>query len=146
MCAHIPNTGCVQARADAALESIYRSGPGIGRIGARVLSNELGNPAKRFHNERELFKYTGLTPSEHSSEDHVRRGNISRQGSARIRHILVEAAWKSLVIDRAMQVAFDRIAVRSGRKRAIVAIARKLIGRMRACFRVSIPYQCGVCK
>jgi len=135
----------VQARGDAAIEAIYRSGPGIGRVGARVLANEIGNPAMRFHNERELFKYTGLTPSEHSSGERVWRGKISRQGPARIRHILVEAAWKSLVADPALQAAFDRIAARAGKKRAIVAIARKLMGRMRACFRAATSYQYGVC-
>src|ERR1039458_8675535 len=56
-----------QARGDTPLEPTYRSAPGIGPIGARTLANELGNPAQRFHNERELFKFTGLTPTEHSS-------------------------------------------------------------------------------
>ncbi len=44
-------------------EKIYRSAPGIGPLSARILSNELGNMSQ-FNNERQLFSYTGLTPSE----------------------------------------------------------------------------------
>jgi transposase len=131
----------VQARGDAALESTYRSAPGIGPIGARVLANELGNPAQRFHNERELFKFTGLTPTEHSSGESVRRGHISRQGAARIRALLVEAAWEAVRADPALRFAFE-LAARCGKKRAIVAMARKLIGRIRACFKAGTLYEC----
>lgn len=37
---------------------------------------------KEFKNERQLFSYTGLTPSEHSSGDNIRRGHITRQGNS----------------------------------------------------------------
>ena len=133
------------AAKDSALEQVYRSVPGIGPVGARILSNELGDLSKRFNNERELFKFTGLTPTEHSSGSSVRRGHISRQGSSRIRHVLVEAAWFAVNKDPSLKEAFERIAVRRGKKRAIIAIARKLIGRIRACFRVGVLYELGVC-
>jgi len=133
-----------QARGDAEVERIYRSTPGIGPVGARVLANEIGDPAQRFHNERELFKFTGLTPTEHTSGERVRRGHISRQGAARLRHVLVEAAWRAIVVDPALASAYERLAARCGRKRAIVAMARKLIGRLRACFKVGRLYECGV--
>jgi transposase len=133
-----------QARSDTALERVYRSAPGIGAVGARVLANEIGNPAQRFHNERALFKFTGLTPAEHTSGENVRRGHISRQGSARLRHQLVEAAWRAVVVDPALRSAFERLATRCGKKRAIVTIARKLIGRVRACFSAGVLYEYGV--
>jgi hypothetical protein len=38
---------------------------------------------------------------------------------------------------------FDRIAATRGKKRAIVAIARRLIGRIRACFRQGTMYAVG---
>ena len=47
-------------------EAIYRSAPGIGFLAARILSNELGNMSQ-FDNERQLFSYTGLTPSEYKA-------------------------------------------------------------------------------
>lgn len=134
-----------QASGDAALEKIYQSVPGVGDISARVLANELGDLSERFRNERALFSFTGLTPGEHSSGEHVRKGHISRQGSSRIRKYLVEIAWRAIKQDAALAEIFSRIAKTRGKKRAIVAIARKLIGRVRSCFRQQCVYQIGVC-
>ena len=80
-----------QARGQPRLAGVYRSVPGVGEVAARVLATELGD-LTRFANERALFSYTGLTPSEHSSGTSIRRGPISRQGSSRVRHVLIEIA------------------------------------------------------
>jgi transposase len=131
-----------QAAAQAELEQVYRSVPGIGAVVARTLATELGDMT-RFANERALFSYTGLTPSEYSSGPSVRRGHISRQGSGRVRHLLIETAWRALPRDKVLQEIFDRIAATRGKKRAIVAIARRLTGRIRACFRQGTTYAVG---
>jgi len=130
-----------QAKADKN-ESIYRSAPGIGPLASRILSNELGDMSQ-FHNERAIFSHIGLTPSEFSSGDHRRQGHISRQGSGRLRWILTEAAWKAIKKDQKLAQDFERISLKAGKKRAIVAIARKLIGRIRACFRKGQSYELG---
>lgn len=62
-------------------EKTYRSVPGIGKIASRVLANELGDMSQ-FKNEKSLFSYVGLTPSEHSSGEKVIRGQITRQGTS----------------------------------------------------------------
>ena len=121
-------------------EIIYRSAPGIGPLSARILSNELGD-LSQFANERQLFSYTGLTPSEHSSGETVRKGHITRQGNKRVRYILNQAAWRALKKDPALKAFFERLYPRTGKKRAIVAVARKLIGRIRAAFKTGKPYQ-----
>src|SRR3989475_1260394 len=131
-----------QATAQAAIDQVYRSVPGIGEVVARTLATELGDMT-RFANERALFSYTGLTPSEHSSGTAVRRGPISRQGSSRVRHLLVETAWRAIPRDKALKEIFDRIAATRGKKRAIVAIARRLTGRIRRWFRQGTTYAIG---
>ena len=103
--AKIKETNCEmmqQAVEDSALEEVYRSTPGIGPVGARVLANEIEDMSY-FENERQLFSYTGLTPSEHSSGGHVRKGHISRQGKTIIRKILVLAAWKAIQKDQRLR-------------------------------------------
>lgn len=70
----------IQAEGAGSIQAIYESVPGIGLIHARELANELGD-MRQFLNEKKLFSYTGLTPSEHSSGEHVRQGHISRQCS-----------------------------------------------------------------
>ena len=86
-------------------ESTYRSAPGIGKVSARVLSNELGDMSQ-FKNERQLFSYTGLTPSEHSSGESIQKGHITRQGNSRVRATLVEVAWRAIKRDKALASFF----------------------------------------
>jgi len=130
-----------QAAADP-LESVYRSASGIGVVTARTLSNELGDMSQ-FPNERALFSYTGLTPTEYSSGEKRRLGHISRQGNGRLRRVLTECAWTAIKQDPKLKADFERIAHRTGKKRAIVAIARKLIGRIRAALRKQELYEVG---
>jgi transposase len=97
----------------------------------------------RFANERALLSDTGLTPSAYASGAAVRRGHISRQGVSRLRHVLVETAWRALPRDPTLHAMFDRSAAPRGTQRAMVAMARRLIGRIRACVRHGTPYAVG---
>lgn len=133
-----------QSFEDAETEAIYQSVPGVGDVSARLLSNELGDLSKRFTNQESLFQFVGLTPSEYSSGEKVHKGHIDRQGSARIRKTLVECAWRAITVDGVLNDCFERIAATRGKKRAIVAIARKLIGRIRACFVTKTGYCIGL--
>ena len=123
-------------------EKTYRSAPGVGPQSARILSNELGNMSQ-FKNERGLFSYTGLTPSEDSTGEAIRRGHISRQGNSRVRGVLIEVAWRAIEADKALAEFFNSLFPKTGKKKAIVAVARKLIGRIRAAFRKGEDYQLG---
>ena len=128
-----------QAAADP-YERTYRSVPGVGLISARILANELGD-LSQFANERQLFSYTGLTPAEYSSGENTRRGSITKQGNTQVRSILIEVAWRAIKQDPSLKAFFERIKARRGSKRAIVAVARKLIGRIRAAFSHQVLYQ-----
>jgi transposase len=130
----------VQAKEDAGLELIYRSVPGIGKLHARQLCNELGD-MKQFKNEKRIYSFSGLTPSEHSSGEHKRQGHITRQGRSVLRKILTQAAWVAIKRDSSLKVAFERIAKNAGKKRAIIGIARRLIGRIRTCCMNGCLYQ-----
>jgi transposase len=121
-----------QEKSDNGLQKIYESVPGIGPIHARQLVNELGD-MKQFKNEKRLFSYTGLTPSEHSSGEHVWQGHITRQGNPTLRHILVEAAWVAINQDPSLKEIMNRLSHTRGKKRAIVGIARRLSARIRSC-------------
>lgn len=130
-----------RAKAEPLL-AIYRGVPGVGPLTAQILWGELGDMSQ-FRNERALFRFTGLTPGEHSTGFNVHRGRISRQGSARLRHVLVEAAWVTIRKDEVLREVFARISAKSNKKRAIVAVARKLIGRIRAALVAQTQYEVG---
>ena len=106
--------------------AILRSVPGIGLIAAMELLLELQDVA-RFRRAEQLAAYVGLTPSQHSSADKVRMGHITAIGKNSVRSSLVESAWNLIRKDKAMRGKYERIRVRAGAKRAIVAIARKLL-------------------
>jgi transposase len=109
---------------------ILRSIPGIGVISAMELLLELQD-VSRFRRAEQLAAYVGLTPSQYSSADKVRMGRITGIGKNTLRSLLVEASWTLIRKDQAMREKYDRIKVRSGGKRAIVAIARTLLLRIR---------------
>lgn len=129
-----------QANKNKTIHAVYLATTGIGCTSAQVLANELGD-LQQFKNERQLFSYLGLTPSEHSSGEHTRQGHITKQGKPVIRKILVQASWVAIRYDKDLQAIYERIAAKSGAKRAIVAIARRLIGRIRSCFRTGEVYE-----
>ena len=121
------------------LFDIYTSLPGIGVTSAKILINELGDMSQ-FFNEGCLFSYLGLTPSQYSSGEAKRLGHISHQGKSIFRKILVQAAWVAIRYDDSLADYHGKLANRVGSKRAIIAVARKLIGIARACIRDKTLY------
>jgi transposase len=75
---------------DAALRlGAYR---GITRLGALAMAAEVGD-WHRFGTAGGFAAFAGLTPSEYSSGDRIRRGHITRAGNGLLRTHLVESAW-----------------------------------------------------
>lgn len=105
---------------------ILRSIPGVGLVVAMELLLELQDVA-RFRRAEELAAYVGLTPAQDSSADKIRMGRITRAGKASLRAMLIESSWYLIGKDQEMKKIYERIKTRAGAKRAIVAIARKLL-------------------
>jgi transposase len=109
---------------------ILQSIPGVGLIAAMELLLELQDVA-RFQRADKLAAYVGLTPAQRSSGDVVRMGRITRSGKNSLRGTLVEAAWRMVSNDGAMRKQYEQLKARAGAKRAIVAVARRLLLRAR---------------
>lgn len=106
---------------------ILMSVPGIGPIGATTLLAEIGD-FNDFPSPDKLAKWVGITPRVYQSADKLHTGPITKQGSKHIRWILVEIAHSCIrTKNTALRVFFDRISSRSGYKKAIVALARKIL-------------------
>jgi len=117
--------------------------PGIGMIAAMELLLELQD-VSRFQRADHLAAYVGLTPSQYTSADKVRMGRITRTGKNSLRATLVQASWALIRKDGVMQEKYDRLKSRSGGKRAIVAVARTLLIRMRRMLLDNNPYVIGL--
>ena len=117
--------------------------PGIGMIAAMELLLELQD-VRRFQRADQLAAYVGLTPSQYTSADKVRMGRITCVGKNSLRATLIQASWALIRKDGVMQEKYDRLKSRSGGKRAIVAIARTLLIRMRRLLLNNNPYVVGL--
>ena len=122
------------------LYKIYNTIPGYGPLTSTMVSLDLGDMSQ-FRNEDSLSSYIGFTPTEHSSGNKEMKGHISRQGSARLRGILVEAAWAAVRTDEYWKREYHKRAYRIGGKKAIICIARRLIGVARALAKTRATYQ-----
>jgi transposase len=107
---------------------------GVGRFTAIRLRLEIGD-IRRFTSADSFTHYLGLTPSEYSSGEIMHRGHLRKCGPGHVRAWLVQCAWASVMgkkADRELLDCYRRIQARAGKKRAIVAVARRLAMRLRA--------------
>ena len=116
--------------AKAALQSAevkrLMSVPGVNVIVASTFMAAVGD-IRRFKNPRKLVGYLGLDPRvRQSGPGPATHGHISKQGSTRARHALVEACWTTVRQPGPLHAFYQRIRGRRGHSVAIVAAARKL--------------------
>jgi transposase len=99
--------------------------PGVGPITALAFSLIIGTP-KRFGCGKQIGSYVGLIPAEDSSAGHQRLGRITKQGSALLRFLLVEAAQAAVRCDADWRQRYMHLAMRRQPNIAKVAMARRL--------------------
>jgi hypothetical protein len=100
--------------------------PGVNVIVAASFMAAIGD-INRFEGPRKLAGYLGLDPRvRQSGVSPATHGHISKRGSTRARHALVEACWTTVRQPGPMHSFYQRIRARRGHSVAIVAAARKL--------------------
>jgi transposase len=100
--------------------------PGVNVIVAASFLAAIGDIG-RFESPRKLVGYLGLDPRvRQSGPGPATHGRISKQGSVRARHALVEACWTTVRQPGPLHAFYERIRARRGHSVAIVACARKL--------------------
>ncbi len=105
---------------------ILVSFPGVATVAAATILAEVGDFG-RFADAKAIGRYAGLNPRVFASGGKQRIGHIAKTGSADLRWILQQVAWTAIRCDEHVRGIFLRIAKRSGRKAAAVAVARKLL-------------------
>jgi transposase len=104
---------------------------GIDMVGAVAFLAELGD-LSRFENPRQLMAYLGLTPSERSTGESVKRSGITKAGNTRARRLLIEAAWSYRFPPRVSKEMQTRIGAAPRTAREIAWKAQmRLCGRFR---------------
>jgi len=99
--------------------------PGLGEYGALLVIGEICT-IRRFPRCAQYLAYCGLVPSVRQSGKSIRMGATRRDSNSRLRWIYVQAAWSAARWDPRLRAYFNRKAKEKGKKKAIVAVARKL--------------------
>jgi transposase len=129
----------VEAEARTVLQSI----PGVGPVTIDVVLSEIGD-IRRFRSAKDVMAYAGLVPGYRESAGKSKQLGITKDGSRLLRWALVEAAWRLVRHSRRWQTIFENLRQRCGKKKAIVAIARRLLGVMVAVWRKGETYRLAV--
>lgn len=106
---------------------ILLSAPGVGEVVSEVVLAELGDGA-RFDSLKEATAYAGLVPGKRESDGKGKDLGITKKGSRLLRWAMVEAAWCAVQNSPRWREVYDRIKRRRQSKRAIIAVARRLLG------------------
>jgi transposase len=126
---------------EAEARQILTTAPGVGAVTAEVVLSELGD-VSRFRNAKAVCAYAGLVPAVRQSGGKRSKDlQITKQGSGLLRWALVESAWRLVNQSPKWTAIFGRLRKRSGNKRAIVAVARKLLCVLYAMLKTSTPYK-----
>ena len=126
--------GAVPEWSLAAVVTALMAMRGIDVIAAATLLAEIGD-LSRFQTPSELMGYLGLTPSEDSTGDKIKRGPITKAGNRRARRMLVECAWS---YQHPPRVGRDKQAKVAAAPRAVREIAWKAQCRLNKRYRALI--------
>ena len=116
----------------AAAEALVKELTGVAVLTAMVFLTELGD-LRRFRNRKKVGAYLGVVPtSAESGEDNDHKGHITRQGPARVRKVLCQAAWARIAFNKEEQKVHARIVEKNPKKKKIATVAcmRRLAIRM----------------
>jgi len=117
--------------------------PGVGLIVAAAFVSVIDN-AQRFRNAHQVEAYLGLVPRLNDSGDRKRRlGSITKKGNSYLRAMLIQTAWHVLNnpdSNDPLKRWADAIAQRRGKRVAVVAVARRIVGILWAMWRDGTVY------
>jgi transposase len=115
-----------ESRADELLLRLQEV-PGVGPLVCLSFIGWVDRP-ERFARSRDVGACLGLRPKVRESGERQWRGEITREGDSEMRRLLVQAAHAALHShrDSALKRWADQLSERIGKRKAVVALARKL--------------------
>jgi len=128
------------AKADPTCQ-LLMTAPGVGPVTAMRYTAAV-DQVDRFPNAHRLESYLGLTPGERSSSERKRKTGLTKAGPAKLRWVLVQAAWvaRRCYKDDPIVLWSLEVEKRRGKQVAVTALARRLAGVLYAMWRDGKPY------
>ena len=100
--------------------------PGVDLIGAAMLLVEIGSDMEAFGSADRLASWVGICPGNNESAGKRKSGRV-RKGNLYVRRLLCEFAHAASRTKSVFQSKFKSLIVRRGHKRALVALAHKIL-------------------
>lgn len=110
----------------ASAHGLLQTIPGIDEIGAALILIEIGDDMGRFGCAERLASWAALCPGNNESAG-KRKSGKTRHGNAVIRYILCECANAARMTKSSLAAKYRSLMVRKSHKKAIVAVAHKMI-------------------
>jgi len=114
--------------------------PGVDRIGAAMVLVEIGTDMASFGSAEKLASWVGICPGNNESAGKRKSGKI-RKGNAWVRRLLCEFAQAASRSRCGLKEKFKALSIRKGHKKAIVALAHKMLRIIFAMLKNQTPYQ-----
>jgi transposase len=111
-----------EREARAVLESV----PCVGPVTTEVLLSELGD-IRWFRSQNDVVQYAGLAPGLRQSAGRTTNLGITKEGSRLLRWAMIELAWRLVAKTRRWGLVYEELKARAGAKKAIVAVARRML-------------------
>ena len=112
--------------AEREAREVLQSIPTVGPVTIDVVVSELGD-VKRFRSQKRAVSFAGLAPGFRESAGKKRELHITKEGSRLLRWALIEAAWRVVGKTKRWGMSYERLRKHLPAKKAIVAIARRLL-------------------
>lgn len=114
--------------------------PGVGKETAMNILAESGNDMEVFPDHKHLASWAGVSPGNNESAGKKKSTRITH-GNKYLKTALVEAAWAaSHTKDTYMNRKYGAIAVRRGSKKALIAVAHKILTALYYILKNKEPY------
>ena len=112
--------------AEREARAVLATVPGIGPVTTEILLSELGD-IRRFGSQANVVQYAGLAPGVRESAGVRRNQAITKEGSRLLRWTMIELAWRMVAHTRRWNSVYEKLKARCGSKKAIVAVARRVL-------------------
>ena len=100
--------------------------PYLGPVTMEIVLSELGD-LRRFRSQSDVVQYAGLAPGVRESAGVRRSTGITKEGSRLLRWTMIELAWRLVSKTRRWGSQYEKLKARCGSKKAVVAIARRVL-------------------
>ena len=121
--------------------SLLQTIPGIREDAAASIIAEAGVRMAQFPTAKNFSSWVGLCPGNNKSADVEKPGRTTK-GNAWLRSLLVECAWAAAMkIGSYFRARYQRLLPRTGKKRAVVAVAHSLALLIHQMLSTHTPYR-----